>query len=376
MPDEITAAGRPRVAGKLETEPIEDLRIDFEDGYGNRADAERGRRARAAAAQALAESVDAGTAAPFHRDPLQVLRGADPPPRDCAPSTCSSARCSAPAALTDGFLLTLPKVTTVDQVQAMVAACQALEDTHSLPADGSGFEIQVETPAGDPRVRRHRARSPRLIHAGGRPGHRAALRDLRLLRVDRRSRPSTRRMEHAVADYAKAVMQVAAAGTGVFLSDGSTNIVPVGDDEAVRRGWTPARAPGPPLARTRLLPGLGPAPGAAADPVCGHLRLLPRGFGPSRRRGCATTSTNAEIGVLDEPATARALARYLQRGHDCGALDEDELLAMTGVTADQLAALARPGSDTEAVTPHAAGRPPPRPPDPRLDREHKGVLPR
>ena len=45
-------------------------------------------------------------------------------------------------------------------------------------------------------------------------------------------------MEHPVADYAKAVMQVAAAGTGVFVSDGSTNILPVGDDAAVRRGWS------------------------------------------------------------------------------------------------------------------------------------------
>ena len=45
-------------------------------------------------------------------------------------------------------------------------------------------------------------------------------------------------MEHAVADYAKAVMQVAAAGTGVFVSDGSTNVLPVGDDAAVRRGWS------------------------------------------------------------------------------------------------------------------------------------------
>jgi hypothetical protein len=30
-------------------------------------------------------------------------------------------------------------------------------------------------------------------------------------------------------------------------------------------------------------------------------------------------------GVLDEPATAQALAAYLLRGLDCGALDEAEL---------------------------------------------------
>src|SRR5690242_17804457 len=41
-------------------------------------------------------------------------------------------------------------------------------------------------------------------------------------------------LEHPVADHAKAVMQVAAAGTGVRLSDGSTNVVPAGSPEQVR----------------------------------------------------------------------------------------------------------------------------------------------
>src|SRR5260370_37205838 len=44
-------------------------------------------------------------------------------------------------------------------------------------------------------------------------------------------------MDHPVADYAKAVMQVAAAGTGVRLSDGSTNVLPVGDTASVHAAW-------------------------------------------------------------------------------------------------------------------------------------------
>ena len=44
-------------------------------------------------------------------------------------------------------------------------------------------------------------------------------------------------MEHPAADYAKAVMQVAAAGTGVHVSDGSTNVLPVGDRSAVQAAW-------------------------------------------------------------------------------------------------------------------------------------------
>src|SRR5215204_6327978 len=44
-------------------------------------------------------------------------------------------------------------------------------------------------------------------------------------------------MEHPVADHAKAVMQVAAAGTGVRLSDGSSNVLPVGDSAQVHAAW-------------------------------------------------------------------------------------------------------------------------------------------
>src|SRR2546428_13867834 len=35
-------------------------------------------------------------------------------------------------------------------------------------------------------------------------------------------------MRHPVCDFAKHVMQVALAGTGIWLSDGATNIMPVG----------------------------------------------------------------------------------------------------------------------------------------------------
>jgi len=42
-------------------------------------------------------------------------------------------------------------------------------------------------------------------------------------------------LEHPAADHAKAVMQVAAAGTGVPVCDGSTNVLPV---------WQHHRRPG------------------------------------------------------------------------------------------------------------------------------------
>ncbi len=60
----LAAAVAERVAAKLSAEPIEDLRLDFEDGYGDRGDEAEDADA-VAAAKAVATAVSAGTAPPF-----------------------------------------------------------------------------------------------------------------------------------------------------------------------------------------------------------------------------------------------------------------------------------------------------------------------
>ena len=125
-------------------------------------------------------------------------------------------------------------------------------------------------------------------------------------------------------------MQVAAAGTGVRLSDGSTNVLPVGDTAAVHAAWALHTR----LVRRSLERGFYQGwdlhPGAVAHPVRGDVRLLPRRV--CRGRGAAPAGRlpggsggPAAAGVLDEPATARALAGFLLRGRDCGALDDEEI---------------------------------------------------
>jgi hypothetical protein len=168
-------------------------------------------------------------------------------------------------------------------------------------------------------------------------------------------------LEHPAADYAKAVMQVAAAGTGVRLSDGSTNVLPVGDTTAVHAAWAlharlvrrslergfyqgwdlhPAQLPtryaatygfyrdGREAAVARLAAYLGTGrvdrPGSVGGP--GKVNG-PGGVGGGGGVGGpgSGVSGSGSGGVLDEPATARALAGFLLRGRDCGALDEDEI---------------------------------------------------
>ena len=140
-------------------------------------------------------------------------------------------------------------------------------------------------------------------------------------------------------------MQLAAAGTGVPISDGSTNRIPVGDAEDVYAAWAlharlvrrslergfyqgwdlhPAQLPTRFLAtyvffRTGL------------DQVGARLRGYLHRFGG---------------GVLDEPATARALAGFLLRGVNCGAIGAGEIPILTGPAADRHG---RPGQRARCV---------------------------
>ena len=147
-------------------------------------------------------------------------------------------------------------------------------------------------------------------------------------------------MEHPAADHAKAVMQVAAAGTGVRLSDGSTNILPVGDREAVHAAWAlHAR-----LVRRSLERGyyqgwdLHPAqlPSRYAATYAFYREGLPAAA--ERLRNYVG---QVDSGVMDEPATARALADFVVRGLDCGATDDAEVQELTGIDRARLDVLAK-----------------------------------
>ena len=68
---------------------------------------------------------------------------------------------------TTSFVVTLPKVTSVAQVEALVAVLERLEKQVSATSRAQRFEIQVETPQTDPRTGRHRAGGPDDPRAAG-----------------------------------------------------------------------------------------------------------------------------------------------------------------------------------------------------------------
>ena len=135
-----------RVRAKLDREPIEDLRIDFEDGYGVRPDEQEDAHV-VAAARALAVTVKAGTATPYHGVRIKSFEA---PTRRRGLRTLDLfvAELAGADALTDGFLVTLPKVTSVDQVSAMVTALEAIEAARGIPDGSLRFEIRPSPSSG------------------------------------------------------------------------------------------------------------------------------------------------------------------------------------------------------------------------------------
>jgi citrate lyase beta subunit len=232
--DEFALAGVwDALMRKLDVEPIEDLRVDLEDGYGARADDEEDTDA-TAAGRAIAEARDAGTLPPYIGVRFKSLEEGTRR-RGLRSLDLVLAAVLEDGDLPAGWLLTLPKVTSVAQVAAMVEICGRLESAYGLVDGRLGFEIQIETPQailgpdGEATVAAmvHAAESRCTGLHFGTYDYTAAL----------GISGGFQSMEHPSSDHAKAVMQLAAAGTGVRVSDGSTNVIPVGDTAQVHAAW-------------------------------------------------------------------------------------------------------------------------------------------
>ncbi|WP_031464906.1 DUF6986 family protein [Sciscionella sediminilitoris] len=324
----------PRVRAKLAAEPIEDLRIDFEDGYLGHSAEQEYATARHAAAE-LGTAIADGSAPAFHGIRIKSLEAAT---RQRGIRTLDTflAALLATTTLPEGFVVTLPKVTAVEQVEAMLALCAGLERAHGLDNGSLRFEIQVETPQT---VLGADGTAPiaRMVHVAG---NRCA--GLHYGTYDYSAAcgiaAEHQSMEHAVADHAKAVMQLAVAGTGVRLSDGSTNILPVGTAEQVHHAWRlHTRLVGRSLERG-FYQGWDLHPAQLPTRFAATYAFFRAGF-PAAADRLRRYLEHAAGGVLDEPATARALSGFLLRGLDCGAIDPAELSTATGRTRADLEAL-------------------------------------
>ena len=214
-----------RVKAKLSREAVEDFRIDFEDGFGARPDAEEDETAQRAATE-LARAMKEGRTPPFIGIRIKSfgeewkLRGAR-----TLEIFLDTLLTATGGVLPEHFVVTLPKVNIPEQPRTLVRLLEILENRHHLSPGTLRFELMIETtqaligPDGYCPL-------PRLLAAGeGRcVGAHLGTYDFT---ASCNITAAYQMMDHPMCDLAKGLMLLSYAGTGVFLSDGATNVMPV-----------------------------------------------------------------------------------------------------------------------------------------------------
>jgi citrate lyase beta subunit len=336
MPDELAAIVRERVVAKLSHEPVEDLRLDFEDGYRPTGDADAAEdRDALSAARNLAAAAAASSAPPFTGMRCKSLEAAS---RLRAIRTVSLflQELLAHGPVPAGFVLTLPKVTSADQVRALALLCDRLERAFGLAGGKLTFEIQAETPqlilGAD-----GSATIARCVQAGG-----ERLTGVHYGTYDYAAALGIagefQRLDHPAADHAREIMQVAVAGTRVRLSDGSLNVLPTGSRADVVAAWRQHSR----LVRRALERGFYQGWDLHPAQLASRYAATYEFFVAGAPRACVRLrnyTESASSGTLEEPATARALAGFVLRGLDCGALSEAAVSERCGLDRAALSAL-------------------------------------
>ncbi|MCW2898178.1 MAG: HpcH/HpaI aldolase [Streptosporangiaceae bacterium] len=317
---DIAGTVRERVTAKLAAEPIEDLRIDFEDGYGVRPDDEEDAHVDQVV-EAVAAAYEAKVLPHFwglrvksftdggHERSMRTLDGFLTSLRDRL------------GRLPGGFVITFPKTVMPEQVTIFTDYLARLESALGLPDGILQFEVQIETTEA---IINHRGdlglRAIVDAAAGRLTGAHFGVFDYTAAAG---LPPEEQRLDHPACDFARHVMQVSLAGTGIRMSDGSTNAVPRSDSaEDVSGTWATHAAHVRHSLQNGVYQGwdLHPAhlPSRYAVVYAFHLTGAEDAIGRVR---AWQEHTQSQRGVLDEPATIKALTARLQRAVDCGALD-------------------------------------------------------
>ncbi|HWL87035.1 MAG TPA: phosphoenolpyruvate kinase [Polyangiaceae bacterium] len=336
-----------RVKDKLRREPVEDFRIDFEDGYGVRSDSEEDGHV-VSCAREVAKGLAEGTLPPFigirikplteelHVRSLRTLDG-----------FLSALLEATGGKLPPNYVTTLPKVQIPEQVTAMTETLELLESRLSLAKGSLLFEIMIEQTqaviGADGRVA-----IPKLIDAaGGRcVGAHLGTYDYT---ASCGITAAHQHVAHPACDFAKHVMQVSLAGTGIWLSDGATNIMPiaphrgdkldarlVADNRAsVHDAWKLHVSHIRHALETGYYQGWDLHPAQLPSRFAAVYAFFLEALAPAseRLKNFIEKAAQATLvgDVFDDAATGQGLLNFFLRGIHCGAITEEEAQA-TGLT--------------------------------------------
>ena len=345
-----------RVREKLRREPVEDLRIDFEDGYGNRPDEEEDRHATQAASEVSA-GMNSGELPPsigIRIKPFnEELRERSIRTLDIFLTELAT---QSRGELPKPFYVTLPKVALPDEVAALADLCSRLEPLLAFDPGALRIELMIETPQA---IFNERGEVNLLALVGAARGRCAAVHFgpydyTASLHIAATYQP----ISHFASDFARSVMQVALAGTSIRIADGPTNIMPIppyrsakdgaalspqqieDNRAAVHRGWkihfeNVRRS----LERGYyqgwdLHPAQLPARYAAVYSFfLENLDLSAERLSNFIERAAQATRVGQ---VFDDAAMAQGLVNYFLQAINCGALTPEEVERRTTLSATEL----------------------------------------
>jgi len=343
-----------KIEQKLKREAVEDFRIDFEDGFGNRPDDEEDSTAKFAAEQ-LAQGMKEKTIPPFIGIRIKTFseelkyRGVR-----TLDIFLTNLLAKSGGKLPENFVITLPKVTTPEHVSALVKVLELFEETKGLPSGSLKMEIMIETTQSILNTKGESNLLALVTAAKGRcRGAHFGTYDY-TASCDITAKFQS--MDHPVCDFARHMMKVSYAGTGVWLSDGATNVMPVGPNRAktgeelseeqkndnrrvVQAAWKLAFDHTSHSLKHGFYQGwdLHPAQIPIRYAACysfflqGHLQASIRLKNFIEKAAQATLVGD----VFDDAATGQGLLNYFLRSLNCGAINEEEIMA-TGLTLEEV----------------------------------------
>ena len=340
-----------KIRQKLQTEPVEDFRIDFEDGFGNRPDEEEDATA-VNAANELAKGMRSKTISPFigirikpFTEDLKI-RGVRT--LDIFITTLLD---KTGGKLPGNFIVMLPKVTIPEQVKTLVRLFEIIENKNKLAPGTLKMETMVEATqiimdeeGRNPLMKIIRAGEGRLIAAHfGTYDYTASCGITAKYQT----------MAHPVCDFAHHMTKVALGGTGIFLSDGATNVMPVAphrdgkltgkqvkeNNESVHNAWLIGYKHSMHSLVNGFYQGwdLNPAQLPMRYAATYNFFLSSMADATHRlkvfvERAAISTLTGD---IFDDAATGQGLLNFFLKAMNCGAISEEDATA-TGLTVEEI----------------------------------------
>jgi citrate lyase beta subunit len=331
-----------RVIEKSKCEPVEDFRIDFEDGYGIRSDEEEDNHALSASDE-LAKT--------------ESLKNCGIRIKSFQPETYKRAVRTLNLFITnllqknagilpDNFVVTLPKITCAEEVEVLCELLETFENKHDLPLNSIKIEIMIETPESILIMKDLvKAAKGRCVSA-----HFGAYDYTASFGIT----AVHQHLRHEACNFARQMMQISLTPLSIRLSDSVTTEMPVPvhrgeyisaqqlkeNKQAVHKAW---RLHFNNVTNSQINGfyqswDLHPAQLVARYAAVYSFFLESFESQKVRLKGFMNKATKATMSgnQFDDAASAQGLLNYFLRGINCGALTENEVLEAVTLTFDEL----------------------------------------